>query len=353
MHHSTALVGEPVAWPEDIAATLAKRVDDDLALQIAALHRAGFSLVALGAGEDGKSPRGPISGDRWTLQQVLGRMDGGTMYGIRPDGLVVVDVDTDTDEARQYVADRFGESSVQVRTSRGVHHYFRLGDCPPPANIRLPGVVIDFPKSYVVGPGSIRPDSGVVYDPIVGALATTDLPEFQDHQPLPATLRGKSVQVGQRNDTLFRWGLQLARDAESFDDLFGQLMAQRNLEFDYPEDFPAEEVERIAKSVWGYRSKGSLWAGRDSTYRVNNRMLIDQLVTKGHTDAFALYHLLAANHGHLGRAFYINPDSMMKAGLWGKGRDTLYKARDVLLNEGLLQKAKGYTFTLSPLGLAA
>src|SRR5690606_21945337 len=88
-------------------------------------------------------------------------------YGIRLEGLRVVDVDSDTPEARVYVENYIGHSPYRVKTSRGYHLWFRhKGE--KPQNVRNAFIAIDFKtggNQQVVGPRSIRPDK-VVYQAI-------------------------------------------------------------------------------------------------------------------------------------------------------------------------------------------
>jgi Bifunctional DNA primase/polymerase, N-terminal len=125
------------------------------------LFSSGFTLIPLG-GADGKKPLiAGWNGRRLPLDACMKRMRAVNCrtYGIRLDGLIVVDCDTDNDATRALVAERFAASNVTVRTGRGRHHYFRHDGLIPKA-IREDGVAIDFKagnSAFVVGPGSIRP----------------------------------------------------------------------------------------------------------------------------------------------------------------------------------------------------
>lgn len=315
-----------------------RRVDDEISSTIARLCREGFSLLPLGRGEDGKKPAvDSFDGIKFDLGGILGRMRGGSMYAVRLAGLVVVDVDSDTPEARQYVRQRFGDSAVQVKTTRGVHHYFKIGEGPLPSGVHLDGIDIDIKSgenSFVVGPHSIRPDTGLVYDPITGELGSTDLTVLIDRQPYPT-----GIQKGQRNDHLFRRALQFAHWHDSLNDLSGEVIAERNLHFEDPADFSDLECSRIAKSVWKYKTEGRLWAGRNSQFGFN-RMYLDKLenVTGGQDAAMLLIFLLS-NHGHLDREFKIVVDAIHKSGhLRCMSRNTLYKAARLLVSMGILEK---------------
>ena len=130
--------------------------------EMSALYEQGFSLVPLGAGDNGKSPLVRFSGRKRlpfnTVIQIMQKHQS-CVYGLRLESLVVIDCDTDNQQTNEYVKRRFGESNYQVKTPRGRHHYFRgQTKC---TSIRHNDIVIDIKSgtgSYVVGSGSIRSD---------------------------------------------------------------------------------------------------------------------------------------------------------------------------------------------------
>ena len=130
------------------------------------LYGGGHSLIPLGSGEDGKSPLVRFEGSkRLPLGVIQNRMQqaDSAIYGIRLHGMLVVDCDTDNAATAEYVEKRFGASSIQVKTPRGRHHYYRLDGATVPKRIREDGISIDFKSganAYVAGPGSVRPDGG-------------------------------------------------------------------------------------------------------------------------------------------------------------------------------------------------
>lgn len=94
------------------------------------------------------------------------------MYGIRLDGLAVIDCDTDDPALIAEMEARFGASPGHVRTPRGLHLYYRLFYQATVPNLRSEGLPVDIktgPRSYAVGPGSERPDGGL-YVPVRGLL---------------------------------------------------------------------------------------------------------------------------------------------------------------------------------------
>jgi hypothetical protein len=111
----------------------------ELTVEMTRLYNAGFSLIPLGGGDGKRSIVRFGSRRRLPLEVVVNRMlAGGTRtYGIRLGGLLVVDVDTDTPEARAYVEAHFGSSPVRTLTPRGFHLYFRHAG-EKPNDVHLP-----------------------------------------------------------------------------------------------------------------------------------------------------------------------------------------------------------------------
>jgi Bifunctional DNA primase/polymerase, N-terminal len=305
------------------------------------LYDHGFALIPLG-GKDGKKPL--ISGwnnRRLPFDACLNRMvkAGSLTYGIRLDGFLVVDCDTDNEATQALLAERFPASPFVVRTGRGSHHYYRHnGPVPPP--IRDPDVTIEFKaglSAFAVGPCSVRPD-GKVYVAESGDI-TMDLPLFVDRcRAVRVALAGTGkVPVGSRNPMLVKRVIEYAPFADGLDGLIGDLLAVRNIEFDDPASFPDSEVVKLAEWAWNKRLENRIWAGRNSTVQIN-RMALDALLPlEGGPDAFALYSIVVSNHGHLpGKAFAIVPDGMLAAGLLQISRRQIYRARDLLTKIGLL-----------------
>ncbi|MER8626337.1 bifunctional DNA primase/polymerase [Mesorhizobium sp. M1143] len=324
--------GDPNAIP---AETLAEMVR---------LYRAGFSLLPLG-GEDGKAATFIFKDRaRVPLLSVQNRMlaSKSKAFGIRLDGMLVVDVDTDTPEATDYVRKHFGLSPVQTKTGRGRHYFFQYTGKPLPS-VQLPGIEIDFKvggNEYVVGPESIRVD-GIKYVPVIRLISIAALPSFVDQRGAErhTTWTGK-IPVGKRNKTLFNKALEYARYIATYDDLLADLLALRTIILELPSDFPDSEVKKIARSVWKYKVTNNLWEGRNSVVKIR-RDIIERLLQRDHgCDAFSLFSLLQSKHGHIpGKLFGIVPDAMARARLIPLGRNSVIRARDILIEEGLLARA--------------
>ncbi len=148
--------------------------------EMSRLHSLGHSLLPLVGGINGKSPLLSLANpSRLPLKRVLGPMygKGSSCFGVRLDGLAVVDCDEHSQSLVKDMEARFGASSVHVSTPRGVHLYFRdVGGQAP--RLRDEGYPVDVKRgssSYVVGLHSIRPDGGT-YQPLAGILGVNHLP---------------------------------------------------------------------------------------------------------------------------------------------------------------------------------
>ena len=126
-----------------------------LELTVQELYDAGFSLLPLGSGPDGKAPMVPFQRiPRLPLDRVLAPMKrtGSLMYGVRLHEHVVLDLDREDDGLQLDLEKRFGPARVYVRTARGIHLYYRApaGKLP---NLKAEGLPVDVksgPNAYVV-----------------------------------------------------------------------------------------------------------------------------------------------------------------------------------------------------------
>lgn len=322
--------------------------------ELARLFRKGFWLVPLGLKRtplvrltDGQG--NPVR--RCPLSLVLSKMAGAgsSNYAIRLKGILVVDIDSDTPEAREYVLKRFGESSVQVKSPRGIHHYFRY-DGEPPAKVRLPGIVIDFKsgeQQLIAGPYAERADGGQ-YWPLVGKLESVDLlPPFFDKQAparrkkvaKAASLGGERIPVGGRNEALYRKAISYVSCSDTKNDLVDDLRQYRDIFFEDPQTVPDSEVEKIADWAIQKRQQGNVFSGRRSSVLIP-RTSIDKLAAGGHGLAHLLYSVIMADLGHRpGYEFSIVPDALRSSGKLKAGRRQIYEAIQTLIDVGLIEVA--------------
>lgn len=225
---------------------------DGIRNELARLVRAGFPLLPLGGGEDGKAPllrawSGPALG----LGRILAPMHrtGSLVYGVRLDGLAVIDCDTDSAELVSAMEARFGPSPVHVKTPRGRHLYYRAAGNAP--NLRGEGLPVDIKtgaRSYVVGPLSQRLDGGL-YIPAKGLLGTDGLPLLRAPQaPVRGDLQGMeagAITVGHRHAALVREAVRMIEYVDSAEELASNLAAVRKAYARMPRPCPTANCARL------------------------------------------------------------------------------------------------------------
>ncbi len=354
---------------------LAFELDIDVALpfdlkeQMASMNTIGYSLLPLGKGADGKSPTVEFDGrSRFPLAFVAERMaqTGSTMYGVRCDGLVVVDIDNRKPVTLQYAERRFGVTPYTVETQDGAHWYFKASeDTPADSCIRIGQIQIDVKhgaNSFVVGPGSARHDTGVVYTMDGEPLTPIrDLPVFMDrgvrkfrtvrqssqvatNESNPAVVQAddSGVPVGQRFEHLKVKAREFVRNVGSQQELFDALKAYAIVALEDGTTFPDAKIQHIAKWTWGKRLSGDLWGGSNSPVQILPHELdkLDQY--KNGNDALRLLIELRRCHApQPGKRFKIAGKAMAgksAIGDWKKTR--FYDSKDTLCRSGLVQVAK-------------
>lgn len=313
---------------------------DDFRNELARLVRAGFTLLPLGGGADGKAPllsawAGPVL----PLARVLAPLyrAGSQVYGIRLDGMAVIDCDDDSAELVARIEARFGPSPVHVKTPRGRHLFYRAAGTPP--NLRAEGLPVDIksgPRAYVVGVGSTRLDGGR-YRPAKGLLGGDALPPLR--APLvPRKGERGPIPVGHRHNVLVKEAVAMVEHVDSAEELEANLMAVRDDLCQEAETFRDSEVRGIADWAWKARLENRIFRGRDSAVSLD-RLALDALRRwENETDAIGLYVLLADMHGHVpGKRFALDFTAMREAGLTRLSVPRLRAARRTLQEVGLLQ----------------
>jgi hypothetical protein len=341
------------------------RLDPVLVQIMRDLTRAGFQLLPLGGGPDGKAPLCRFDGVRLSLGQVMGRMGarGSHLYGVRLEGLVVLDLDADDPGLVSYLEARFGPAAVQVQTSRGRHLWYRAPDGPLP-NLRREGLTVDVKSgqnAYVVGPGSMRPD-GRTYVPAKGNLATgaltaLNLPALADLEasavvaspafPTFAVREGGKVPEGRRHAALTSEAVRAARTALSLEHLMDHLRLVVLRDFATPETFPDAEIAGLASWAWRKRLENRLWGADNSTFGMSRQVRATLKDKPYAMEAWWLLSVLTEAHGHIpGKRFVLDREAMNGTGLNLSERAFL-GARRLLEAEGLLRRATGHRAGLS------
>jgi hypothetical protein len=329
-------------------ALLQQQLSGPPAEEMARLHHAGFSLIPLGRGEDGKSPLLSFGGKpRFPLGHVLAPMHrmGSACYGIRLDGLAVVDCDTDDAVLVKEIEARFGASPVHIRTPRGRHLYYRAKKVQVP-NLRREGLPVDLKRgaaSYVMGPGSVRPDGGT-YLPEKGILGADNLPEIrlptgQNKAPFAANASGR-IPDGSRNYALTLAAIQMVEAVNDPEELLGNLQFIRDDECEDPATVPDEELQKITDWAWSRRLEGKVYRGRNTEFRVPREALDAIMAQPNASDALALFVVLQSQHGHRPAVtFPLDHGAMASAGHTDLSRRRFRDARRALEEAGLLEVA--------------
>ncbi len=314
---------------------------DDFRNELARLVRAGFPLLPLGGGGDGKGPLVEAwAGPKLSLARVLAPLyrAGSQVYGIRLDGLAVIDCDSDSAELVGAMEARFGPSPVHVRTPRGRHLYYRATGKAP--KLRAEGLPVDIktgPRAYVAGPWSIRPDGGV-YRPAKGLLGVDALPPLRAIDTPQNRALAATIPPGSRHVALVKEAIGMLELVDSAEELAANLAAVRD---DLCEDtvtMPDSELRAIAEWAWKARLENRIFRGRDSVVSVH-RLALDALRRwENETDAIALYLLVIEMHGHSpGKRFALDFTAMRESGLTRLSIPRLRAARRTLQAVGVLR----------------
>lgn len=337
---------------------------DDFRNELARLVRAGFPLLPLGGGADGKAPllrswAGPVL----PLARVLAPLyrAGLQVYGVRLDGLAVIDCDEDYGDLVKAMEARFGPSPVHVQTPRGRHLYYRANGTAP--NLRGEGLPVDIktgPRAYVVGPMSQRADGGL-YLPAKGLLGKDALPPLRASQgpqkAVAGDMQAEAIPVGHRHVVLVREAVQMVEFVDSAEELAANLEAVRDDLCADAATMPDSELRGIAKWAWECRLDNRIYRGRNSAFSLQRSALDALRRWDNGTDALGLYVMLVDLHGHApGKRFALDFKAMRATGLTRLSIPRLRAARRTLQTVGLLSLvgkhqagAKHQTFTLNRL----
>ncbi|MEY8842218.1 bifunctional DNA primase/polymerase, partial [Cribrihabitans sp. XS_ASV171] len=198
----------------------------------------------------------PNKARAWASVEKLGGADGlGIVMG-KPSGLIEIDVDAVGDAWLAVAVERFGETPITIRTASGKAKlwYRHNGEG---RHIRpFEGQPIDVLGSgFTIAPPSWREDLAAFYAFRTGGLEALDqLPSINPEALDTGVQRGaERVTQGQRNDSLWRYCMAQARhcdDVEALIDVAGTWASA------FPDPLNRAEVERCARSAWGYETTG-------------------------------------------------------------------------------------------------
>ncbi len=347
---------------------LSRSIEQKVPAQIPAkemerLFSLGYHLIPCG-GEDGKKPlrsgwNTPKS-RRMPLEAVIEimRKNGSCTYGVRLDGLAVVDCDTWDDKTREYVSERFPETNARVWTSRGAHLYFRAGQVMP-TNLRTAEMSIDFKAGhnhFVVGPGSMRPD-GRTYDPdasplppireltrfrVIGPIdapPTSAMPNVGNLVPTQA-FTGQVIKIGDRNGALLKHAVSLGHASVSLSELVKDVTLWVSIHCENPQTVTVAEINKACSSVWRMRQSGKLYAGRQSEFRMPRTAfdLINAKAGSGAGNSLLLYSYLVQSHGHTpAKPFAVVAEAIARSKKVALSKSTIDRCKQTLRDLGLIR----------------
>ena len=270
--------------------------------------------------------------------QLVSRFGRAAMLGFmtgKRSGITVLDVDSVNDNDLAEALDRHGQTPVIARTARGKFHglykYNGEGRKIRPWPDRPIDVLGD--NGFVVAMPSLF--QGGEYQFIQGGLDDLgSLPTLQNLNLGAAVEPAKSIEPGNRNETLFRLLGRAAHHVDDFDQLI-DVARTRNAEFTQPLD--DAEVVKVATSVWTYQQEGRNRLGQIGAYIP--KQTVHQLA-KTNPDALALLSVLKATHKP--RSTFVIANAMANTAIaWGWRR--FASARKALIETGEVHLLKPET----------
>src|SRR5262249_40390366 len=130
----------------------------------------------------------------------------------------------------------------------------------------------------------------------------------QERNPVSGT---GAVEIGRRNDTLFKMALALARDAESQADLLGHI---RRINAELANPLPNVEVQRAVRSAWRYKEENRLMVpGIAESSLILPASIAEHAMTTGNLDVAGLMMMVRKYHSEPGKIFALSPVALAEA----------------------------------------
>lgn len=301
-------------------------------------------------GDEGKQPLlGFSKNSRHPFELVMRRLEqaNSQTYGIRLKGLVVLDIDVDDANLIEEMHRRFGRTDCIVKTGRGFHLYYSTSE-KVSINLRGQGLPVDVKQglnAFVLGPHSLRPD-GVLYQFHKEPFSLNDVPPIEpEKKPSFGTVVSASnkAQIGTRHNFLLKKACEYIEHVDSKEELFQNLLYDRNTYCTDTSSVPVIEVEGIANWIWGKRLKNLIYNKDNSAFPLSRHAYYQIRALPNGYVALELYLYLQDKHGHiLGQTFQINVDALKTNASFAFGQKALHKAIKQLLELGYLKINKSY-----------
>lgn len=274
-------------------------------------------------------------------RQFAGRFAAEEAFGFacKRNNICVLDVDTPSEQTLCDALAKFGPTPIIVRSGSGNwqawyrHNGERRSVRPDPAQpIDILG------DGFVVAPPSLGGKGR--YELITGSLA--DIPNLPTmrrpvaENPSQGTPEADTdrIDVGQRNDTLWRACMAKAKSCGSLEELMQFAVAANQSSFYEP--LPDDEVMRVVASAWSKQLSGENWFGSGERVVVKHEEIDN--VLRRHPDAFILLTVLRRHHW--GRDFVVANamHETMPGGGWSRKR--LAAARSWLEKTGEIKQVR-------------
>ena len=325
------------------------RTPDMLARTLQRFWNEGAWLMPTG-GDNGKRPLlGFSKNKRHPYDLVIQRLEktNSQTYGIRLNGLIVLDIDVHDPSLMTEIHRRFGYTDCIVKTGRGFHLYYSTSE-KVILNLHGDGLTVDVKQglnAFALGPHSLSPD-GVLYQFHREPFSLCDVPPIKQDKKLifaTAVSAKNKAQTGTRHDFLKLKASEYIEHVDSKEELLQNLLYDRDRYCDDPSSVPDAEVDGIANWNWDLRLKNKIYSKNNSAFRIP-RQAYHQIraLPNGHI-ALYLYLYLNDKHGHIfGKTFQINVDALKASAGFAFGQKAIYKAIKQLLGIGYLTVKKSY-----------
>ena len=313
---------------------------------ISILWERGAFIIPTG-GKTGKEPLVRMYNKRHPLPLVLERLRSAESltYGIRLPNLAVIDIDDPSETLLTEIIDQCGDSPFKVSTGRGKHLYYAC-DEKPSFNFRALGKPVDIKyglNAYVIGPYSTRPD-GVHYRFEGKDLFLEELPSLNLPRHSQSAVRATSICEGFRNPFLCKRAIKYVRYVENENELYENLIYDRDEYCEYPHSVTDKEVMGIANWAWGQRLDNKIFEGQHSVFKIDRHAHKNINAHPKGRDAWELYMFLNDKHGHqIGKRFAINVKAIRRAYKFHFGERAMYTAINTLRELGYLKLVKNYS----------
>lgn len=269
--------------------------------------------------------------------------------------LAVVDVDEPYEKALADALYRFGPSPLISRTGRGrFQAYYKGHPALRPHDFRHSenkALELKVDGNIVIAPPSVNFETGGVYEFIEGRIedvASLPVINMAGVPQLAIRLRREGrrisedarrmIEIGERNDWLFRQCLRHAAACDDFATLLDVALTRADEHFGEP--MSEAEIKKTAMSAWGYEQRGENWVGSHARLPLT----LDQLLSLEalcNADALILaLHLQLEHGGRMGRGetFALDTRAMAASGtIQGWSRSRYWRALDCLVQASILK----------------